>query len=57
MPADICRSSLEVQTPAGKAEQANARVSVCSAGALGALGALDVDADFGWIQFFTSPGL
>ena len=34
MPADICRSSLEVQTPAGKAEQANARVSVCSAGAL-----------------------
>ena len=34
MPSDICRSSLEVQTPAGKAEQANARVSVCSAGAL-----------------------
>ena len=50
--ADICRSSLEqVQTPAGKAEQANARVSVCSAGALRALGALDVDADFGWIQY------
>ena len=38
---DIYRSSLEqVQTPAGKAEQANARVSVCSAAAL------DVDAVF-----------